>query len=292
MKKRLELKKINLRTYNFWAAGAHTVAAIVFGILLLVTLRPEFRKSTLFRDKADIDLSEPTHDSVDFPAINVKLASFDLAFWILLFFVWTIVFHLLYAFNSHPGGWYYRFISEGHNPVRWLEYAISAGIMTGIIGATAGVRDGNALFTLVLCIVGVMYQGAIIERQIIQPIPDKQTIKYAFGVAWLLLIGAWVPITYTLFKVIQDVRNSSEDYNKRVPAWIPFFVLFQLYQFARFGLVQWKQVKAVLRDMPLPKYEDIEKLYIKNSFSTKLVLGGFMAYGLLDRQKKSDSWQT
>ena len=262
----------------------------MFGILLFVSLRSEFRKASLYRDKPQVNLDEPVHDTVDFPAVNTKLATFDLSVWILLFFLFTIFFHLLYAFNSGPGKWYSTYISEGHNPVRWLEYAISAGIMTGIIGATAGVRDGNALFALVLCIVGVMFQGAIIERQIIQPIPDKQTIRYAFGAAWTLLIGAWIPITYTLFKVINDVRDSSDDYKNKVPSWIPFFVLFQLYQFARFGLVQWKQVKAVLHDLPLPKYIDIEKMYIRNSFSTKLVLGGFMSYGLLDRQKKSDAW--
>ena len=267
------------------------MCAIVFGILLFGVLRSDFRKSSLFRDKPAVNLSEPVRDTVDFPAENVKLATFDLSVWLILFFCFTVFFHLLYASHSGPGQWYSNFINEGHNPVRWLEYAISAGIMTGIIGATAGVRDGNALFAIVLCIVGVMFQGAIIERQIIQPIPDKATIKYAFTTAWTLLIGAWIPITYTLYKVIQDIRNSSDDYKNRVPAWIPIFVLLQLLQFSQFGFIQWKQVKAVLHDLPLPKYIDIEKMYIKSSFTTKLTLGAFISYGLLDRQRKNDSLQ-
>jgi len=286
------IKKIDyLKNYNLKAAAAHTVAAIVFGILLFVSLRSDFRKASIYRLKPQVDLSEPVRDTVDRPLVTTKLLNFDVGVWILLFFLFTIAFHLLYAFNSGPGQWYSRYISEGHNPVRWLEYSISAGIMTGIIGALAGVREGNALWTIVLAIVGVMLQGAIVERQLILPVPDKQTVKYAFGTGWVLLLGVWVPITYSLVKVISDVRNSSDDYAAAVPSWIPIFVLVQLYQFARFGLVQWKQVKALLHDMPLPKYTDIEKLYIKESFATKLTLGCFLAYGLLQRQKQSDEWQ-
>jgi hypothetical protein len=277
-----------LRKYNLWAAGAHTVAAIVFGLLLFISLRPEFRKATLFRLKPQIDLSEPVRDTVDRPMITTKLATFDLSVWLLLFFVFTILFHLLYALYSGPGQWYSRYVNEGWNPVRWIEYAISAGIMTGIIGATANVREGLALYSIVLCIVGVMFQGLIVERQLILPFPDKDTVKYASRTGWLLLLGAWVPISYSLYKVIQDIRNSSEDYANKVPSWIPIFVLVQLLQFAMFGFIQGKQVKALLHDKPLPKFIDIEKSYIKNSFTTKLVLGAFLSYGLLDRQRQSD----
>lgn len=230
-------------------------------------------------------------DTVDRPLVTTKLLTFDLSVWILFFFVFTIFFHLLYAANSAPGKWYFKFLSEGHNPVRWFEYAISAGIMTGIIGATAGVREGNALWTIVLAIAAVMLQGAIVERQIILPVPDKTTIKYAFGTGWLLLLGAWVPITYSLVKTISDVRNASEDYKNAVPSWIPIFVILQLYQFSRFGFIQWKQVKNLLHNKALPLYFDIEKMYIKESFTTKLTLGCFFAYGLLQRQKKSDELQ-
>jgi len=275
--------------YNLKAAAAHGVAALVFGLLLFISLRADFRKATIFRLKPQIDLTEPVRDTVDRPLTTTKFAVFDLSVWLLLFFLFTIFFHLLYAYNSAPGKWYAKYIAEGWNPVRWLEYSISAGIMTGIIAATAGVREINGLWSVVLCIVGVMLQGLVVERQLILPIPDKETVKYATRTGWVLLLGAWVPISYSLYKVIQDIRNSSEDYANRVPSWIPLFVLVQLLQFAQFGFIQGKQVSALLHNMPLPKYETIEKLYIKASFTTKLVLGAFLSYGLLDRQRQSDS---
>ena len=257
--------------------------------MLFISLRADFRKATIYRLKPEINLDEPVHDTVDRPLTTTKLIVFDLSVWLLLFFLFTIFFHLLYAFNSTPGKFYARFVSEGWNPVRWIEYSISAGIMTGIIAATAGLREGNGLFSVVLCIVGVMLQGLVVERQLILPVPDKETVLYATRTGWILLIGAWVPITYSLVKVIQDIRNSSEDYANKVPSWIPLFVIVQLLQFAMFGFVQGKQVKALIHDMPLPKFIDIEKAYIKNSFTTKLVLGAFISYGLLDRQRQSDA---
>jgi len=292
IKKIVVVDPVYFRNYNLKAAGAHAIAAIVFGILLFVSLRPEFRKAQIFRLKPDVDLSEPVRDTVDRPLVTTKLLTFDLSVWILFFFVFTIFFHLLYAANSAPGKWYFRYLSEGHNPIRWLEYAISAGIMAGIIGATAGVREGNALWTIVLAIAAVMLQGAIVERQLISKPPDLQTIKLAFGTGWLLLLGAWVPITYSLVKTISDVRNASDDYANAVPSWIPLFVILQLYQFSRFGFVQWKQVKNVLSGTRLPDFTSIEKMYIKESFVTKLTLGCFFAYGLLQRQRKSDQLQT
>lgn len=279
-----------LKNYNLKAALAHTVAAIVFGILLFVSLRSEFRKATIFRLKPVVSNSEEVYDTVDRPLETTKLFTADLSVWLVTFFVFTIFFHLLYASNSGEGQWYSRFVKEGHNPVRWLEYAISAGIMTGIISATAGVREGAALYSIVLCIVGVMIQGAIVERQLILPVPDKQTIKYAFGTGWTLLLGAWVPISYYLWRIISDIRQNP-NYTSKVPSWIPIFVLVQLLQFSQFGFVQWKQVKAALHDMPLPDFYKIEQAYIKNSFTTKLTLGAFLAYGLLQRQRQSDAWQ-
>jgi hypothetical protein len=281
-----------LRNYNLKAAAFHSVAALVFGLLLFLSLKSDFRKTTIYRLKPVVDTNEPVRDTVDREVTTTKLFILDYSVLILLFFLFTIFFHVLYASNSGPGQWYSRFIQEGHNPVRWLEYAISAGIMTALIASTAGVREGAGLFTIVLCLVGTMIQGAIVERQLILPMPDKPTIKYAFGTAWALLIGSWIPITFYLWSVISDIRNSSEEYRNRVPSWIPLFVIIQLLQFSQFGFVQWKQVKALFKNLPQPKFIDIEKSYIRHSFTTKLVLGAFLSYGLLDRQRTSNSWQS
>jgi len=275
---------------NLYAAIAHGVAFITFGILMLRILRPEFRVTTLFRITPTVDINEPARDTVNRPAELKPFFGVSIVFLVLLFFGFTIFFHLLYYANSKPGGWYANFIKQGHNPVRWLEYAISAGVMSLIICLISGVREINGTWAVVLSIASLMIQGAIVERQLILPTPDLITVKYATFAGWTLLLTAWVPIAFTLINVIRDIRENPQ-YTSKVPNWIPLFTFFQLFQFAVFGLVQLKQVKALIRGVKLPAFEDIERSYIINSFSTKLVLGSFIGYGLLDRQRRSDNWE-
>ena len=284
-------KHVPLQKLNLYAAAAHGVAFIVFAILMLKILRPEFRITAFFRISPDVNESEPARDTINRPAKLVPFSNANIPYLVLAFFGFTVFFHLLYANNAGPGGWYTRFIAEGHNPVRFLEYAISAGIMTLIICAISGVREVNGTWAVVLSIASVMLQGAIVERQLfLGALGDKQTVRYATYGGWLLLLAAWVPIGFTLSNVIKDIRNVNEEYRDFVPNWIPIFTFVQLFQFAAFGFVQLKQVRPYLKGLALPPYESIERSYIINSFTTKLVLGAFVAYGLLDRQKRSDQW--
>ena len=284
-------KNVSLQNYNLYAAAAHGIAFIVLGILMLRILRPEFRITSFFRISPDVNEDEPARDTINRPAKLVSFFNANIPYLVLAFFGFTVFFHLLYATNAGPGGWYTRFIAEGHNPVRFLEYAISAGIMAFIICAISGVREANGTWAVVLSIASVMIQGAIVERQLfLGPLGDKQTVRYATFGGWLLLLAAWVPIGFTLYNVINDIRNVNESYRDFVPNWIPIFTLVQLLQFAAFGFVQLKQVRPFLKDLPMPPYESIERSYILNSFTTKLVLGAFIAYGLLDRQKRNDDW--
>ncbi len=270
-----------------YAASAHFIALVVFGILLLFKLRSTFQVSTLFRLAPQSSPTENVRDTVDRPQLLKNVFGVNVAHLILFFFAFTVVFHIVYWRGSGPQGWYTKFIAEGHNPVRWLEYAISAGIMTVVICCLANVREINAVWAVAISITSLMIQGAIVERQLILPQPDKATIKYATVAAWIILLTQWVPITYSLFTAIKDVRAINEDYRRRVPSWIPLFIIIQLYQFSRFGFIQLKQVRAFFKGTKIP-FDKIEKEYIINSLTTKLVLGGFLAYGLLDRQRRSD----
>ena len=260
----------------------------VFGGLLLTRLRKTFQVSSIYRQTPQVNPTESPYDTVDRPQILRKFFGVNIVHLLLFFFAFTVFFHLLYWKNSGIGGWYSRFILEGHNPVRWIEYAISAGIMTLIICCVGGnVREINGTWAITLAITSLMIQGAIVERQLILPQPDKETIKYATVAGWTILLTQWVPIAFGLFTVIRDIRAINPQYARAVPNWIPLFTFFQLYQFSRFGFIQLKQVRALFKGVKIP-FDQIEKEYIVNSFTTKLVLGCFLAYGLLDRQRRSD----
>jgi hypothetical protein len=275
---------------NLYAAIAHLIALGVFAFLLIKMLRPEFQVTQLFRLKPFVPEGEIAQDTINRPLVTSPAVGINVPYLITAFFGFTVLFHLLYYANSGPEGWYTKFVNQGSNPVRFLEYGISAAIMTAIICCLSGVREINGFWAVTLGITALMSQGAIVEHQLTLPTPDKNTVVYATLCGWLLLLSSWVPITYSLIKAIQDIRNASEEYRNNVPSWIPFFIVLQLVQFSQFGLIQLKQVKAFLKGLPLPSFDYIERQYIINSFTTKLTLGGFIAYGLLQRQRESDEW--
>lgn len=279
---------IPIGKFNKYAAIAHLIALVVFGYLLLTRLRKTFQVSSIYRQTPQVNPSESPYDTVDRPQVLRKFFGVNIVHLLLFFFAFTIFFHVLYWQNSGPGGWYSKFILEGHNPVRWVEYAISAGIMTLIICCVGGnVREINGTWAITVAITSLMIQGAIVERQLILPQPDKETIKYATIAGWTILLTQWVPIAFGLFTVIKDIRDINPQYARAVPKWIPLFTFLQLFQFSKFGLIQLKQVRGLFKGVRIP-FEKIEKEYIVNSFTTKLVLGSFLAYGLLDRQRRSD----
>ena len=281
-------EKVPIGTFNKYAALIHLTALVVFSLLLLLKLRKTFQVSSVYRQTPQANPSENVYDTVDRHQLLRKYFGVNVVHLILYFFAFTIFFHFLYWKNSGPDGWYTRFIAEGHNPVRWAEYAISAGIMTLIICFVGGnVREINGTWAVTVAITSLMIQGAIVERQLILPNPDKETIKYATIAGWTLLLTQWVPIAHGLFTVIRDIRAINPQYANRVPTWIPLFTFFQLYQFSQFGFIQLKQVRAFFKGVPIP-FDLIEKEYIVNSLTTKLVLGAFVAYGLLDRQRRND----
>jgi hypothetical protein len=281
---------IPLQKLNLYAAGAHAIALGVFAFLLLKMLRPEFQTTQIFRLKPVVPEGEEPHDTINRPLETSPAIGINVPLLIVAFFGFTVLFHLLYYFNGGPGGWYSNFIKQGSNPVRYLEYAISAGIMTAIICCLSGVREVNGIWAVTLAISSLMFQGAIVEHQLTLSTPDRKTVLYATVCGWALLLTSWVPITFSLIKAIQDIRNVSEEYRARVPTWIPLFIALQLYQFSIFGFIQLKQVRPFLKGLELPSFESIERQYIINSFTTKLTLGAFVAYGLLQRQRNSDRW--
>jgi hypothetical protein len=281
---------IPLQKLNLYAALAHFIALVVFAFLLIKMLRPEFQVTQLFRLKPYVPEGEIAQDTINRPLVTSPASGINVPYLITAFFGFTVLFHLLYYFNGGPDGWYTRFVKQGSNPVRFFEYGISAAIMTAVICCLSGVRDINGIWAVTLSITALMSQGAIVEHQLTLPTPDKTTVLYATVCGWLLLLTSWVPITFSLIKAIQDIRNASEEYRNNVPSWIPFFIVLQLLQFSQFGFIQLKQVRPFLKGLPMPSFDSIERQYIINSFTTKLTLGAFFAYGLLQRQRESDAW--
>ena len=77
-----------------------------------------------------------------------KVSSVNVVVYCMIFFLITSAFHAFYAWDGFiPGlsknglGFYSTVIQDGWNPYRWVEYSISASLMSVILGAVQGTGD-------------------------------------------------------------------------------------------------------------------------------------------------------
>lgn len=267
----------SLKKFNWTAAGAHAAAFAGFAVIAFVFLKQQYKSASLYRIGV---ANTPNLNSLDYNTKIVRIGSINIPSWILAFFAFTVLFHVLYATDFFGRGWYTAFLKQGWNPVRWGEYAISASIMIGILSVLAGNRDFTSVLPNVLCVAALQVCGLLVERETIKAIPDLFQVNAATVMGWVLLLAAWAPIFFSIFTVIGDVRG----FNSKVPSWIPAAVGVQFIMYSLFGIVQLRVVRALNLGLPLPNFLNVERAYIMLSFSSKLALGSFLGYGLLQRQ--------
>lgn len=312
----------SLKIWNWSAASVHFICFVFFACWLFIQVKSPFRSATIFRiGVAPIDTPDQLKESIDFPANLRSLFKANIPILILLFFGFTVVFHVLYASDFFGAGYYTKFLQQGWNPVRWLEYAISASIMIFIIGTLSGARDITTLTAFVTVVAITQGFGFLIEKQFLGYTTAKlnsanalkalegssvlakgvsssalaewlstaqsalSTIRSSIftstGLAWgLILVSTWVPILYQITEIIRDANALDSS----VPTWVPIVVVLQLVQFSCFGFVQAWQVDKVAKFLDLPNFAAVEKWYILLSFMAKVALGGFISYGLVQRQ--------
>lgn len=269
-----------LKQLNWTAAAAHLAAFVAFLMIAVFVLKKQYKSASVYRIGATRPAPGQQIDSLDYPTKVVRLGSINIASWILIFFAFTVFFHVLYATDFFGKGWYTKFVQEGWNPVRWGEYAISASLMIVIIAELAGVRDIVGLWPSFFAVFALQFCGLIVEREAVKPLKDAFQALVATGIGWALIVAVWVPILFTIVKTIGDARGFAAN----VPAWVPIIVGLQFIQYSLFGFWQLKQLIPLAQHKPLPSFVTMEKGYIVLSFAAKLALGSFIGYGLVQRQ--------
>ena len=221
-----------------------------------------------------------------------KLFTFNVIYCVMFFFVFTAGAHLWY---SGPGrDKYLKAIADGWNPYRWLEYAISASVMSVLIGYSLGIHDGVQLFMLAFITASMQICGFVVEAAMTRGLKlNTRVIEGATWAGWLLFATLWIPLIFTFYLLVKDVNEKYNDVNDpntgskiQVPNWVWFIVIVELVQYALFGLVQRSHIKGMLSGTAnASTYANTELRYLKLSFSAKLALGAGLSYGLLWRTK-------
>jgi hypothetical protein len=142
----------------------------------------------------------------------------------------TAAFHLSIAF--WPAVWEYyidQVKNKGSNPLRWIEYSITASLMTWVILQLSGVTN-----IFILVVVGVLMNIALQAMGYIQE-KVKQLTYMPTVIGWLLFVGQWTIIMGYFFAAVTSERPPGA---ATVPWFVYVIIIGLFFMFSAFGFVQ------------------------------------------------------
>jgi len=133
---------------------------------------------------------------------------------------------------------YKGYVGKGYNPVRWAEYAISAGLMTFSLGSMSGIEDIKTLMALVIGNAAMQYTGYGSEVAAAQALNHKNKIDTTFAadtsvrhqVEGFAVFAAQLVVLWTAFGTAVTRAEGSPDF-----LWAIMTVITALY--LSFGLL-------------------------------------------------------
>lgn len=188
---------------------------------------------------------------------------------------WLVpAFAILSSANHFYGAFvgYDEIIRRKSNPVRWGEYAVTAGIMLWIVGTLSGVTDYRSLFSLLLANVGLQMVGYLVD----EAKAANQPTATLEGVGFVLHAAIWVPIIISFQSVV-----SSSDEKPPDSIYSIVWILFAL--FTSFGIL------SVLYAADLIDYVQYETGFAVLSFTSKTFLAWIVYGGVLSADARTST---
>jgi hypothetical protein len=293
---------------NWYAAGAHALSfAALLGGYLYYKKSQQFAHAETFRyalpytddltsqcnsDRANVSstVGQCSKDAL-FTVPEKTNLTFNVIYGCLAFFAISALAHVFYATDGFNSGAYSKSIQAGWNPYRWVEYGISASLMTLLIGHSLGTKDAANLSSLVILTASLQSFGFIVEAALKERTLNRSVVTGATLGAWVLFVALWAPIVYNFRTLARDIQTKydnevdpSTGKKVKLPGWVWFILIVQIINYASFGIIQLLQVRSALAGKP-KLFSNVESQYLTLSFAGKLGLAGGLGYGLLFRTK-------
>lgn len=247
------------KQHAFVLGGLNTLAALVHAASFVAALII----SIIYRDNSvlgeittqfrvyDFNATTPVNGIGGALTSELKsLGTFPLIWVDLPFPFITAFFHLIIARSPIIRTAYEHWVfHEGRNPLRWLEYGITASLMTFVIAQLCGITD---IFLVIL--VGfvfnviVQWSGHLMEvvnipftsaekpkSSGLKPPQGTPSIRWGpLVLGWCAFAAQWGPMLVYFFTAVESPRPAA---TQEVPMFVYTIVLGLLGQFAIFGLV-------------------------------------------------------
>lgn len=269
----------SLRRWNLAAGILHGIS-FTAALVLVIIFIDQSVSTELRTDYKVYDAASPTLDiGGPFSVVSTSLGFYKLSWLILAFPFITALFHFVIALNPVINASYSQStLQEGRNPYRWIEYSITASIMTWVIAQLSGVTNVFLLVTLVLVNIALQYQGYIMEVVNVR----RERGNYFWSptvIGFLLFAAQWIPIFVYFFAAITSERPPAAE---PIP-WFVYTIVFGLFfQFLLFGLVMTFHYYGWPKWLRSNYYNEIA--YIVLSLTSKVFLDWNLLIGILTNQ--------
>jgi hypothetical protein len=200
--------------------------------------------------------------------IGSQTVQYKLAYLLPLFPMLSVINH---ASASIGDGWYSGVIENQVNPVRWIEYSISAGVMLWIIATLAGVTNVETLLSLAILNAALQYVGYLIEHAMAQG--QTAEARALLLVAFTIHVSIWIQLMLSFYLVLASYSNA------RIPAVVYAIMPIMFGLFTVFGLWATLWVEGVVSD-----FTTLEMGYIILSFISKTLLTWMVFFGVVREQ--------
>lgn len=189
----------------------------------------------------------------------------NLGMLIISFHALSFIFQLTAALTNIYGpilGYKYDdMIASNKNPLRFIEYSISASIMLIAIAVLNGVTDINLLISIGVLTAACQLCGLAVE------FIDNWSIKVLLHcIGWLQFCWAYCIIFHAFFR---SIESSNENDSVGPPSFVYIIVISLFLLYASFGFIQ---LIEVIQGDGFNRYTK-EKCYVVLSLTAKLLLG-------------------
>lgn len=206
------------------------------------------------------------------------VGSANIEWMVVAFHAPAVLSHLYACYNNEV----YTEDLKAHKPTghRWLEYSVSASIMTACIALLSNITDVWLITCACIMCAVTQFTGYLSEANV-QCDADgtfaKRWTFFAIGV--VLILPIWVNIYYNYHYALLHAANSP-------PWWVGMVIYLLLFLFMCFAAVHAKYLKDRADDEELRPMVKAEYWYMFLSLTSKTVLAWTIWYGALGREAR------
>ena len=169
---------------------------------------------------------------------------------------------------------YNEMISNGKNPLRFIEYSFSASIMLISIALLNGITDINLIISIgilngitdinLIISIGILTTCCQLCGLVVEYIEENKIKILVHLIGWLQFCWAYGIIIDAFIVSIQESNTNS---GTQPPTFVYIIVIILFLLYSSFGLIQLSELIVDIN--PYTK----EKLYVILSLTSKLILG-------------------